>query len=103
MSMNPVYGDVQNQGAPGSYYLYPGTPSPAWWNAPSNPWSIGANTSEQGYGWGVPGFGQAPIQIDPSYLEYLKGQTTGERGGYIPGSGTFNQWNLAQPGLVGTV
>jgi hypothetical protein len=103
MSMNPVHGDVQNQGAPGSYYLYPGTPSPAWWNAPTNPWSIGANTSEQGYGWGVPGFGQQPIQIAPDYLEYLKGQTTGERGGYIPGSGTFNQWNLSQPGLVGTV
>jgi hypothetical protein len=88
---------------PGSYYLYPGTPSPSWWNAPTNPQSIGANTSEQGYGWGVPGFGQAPIQIDPSYLEYLKGQTTGERGSYIPGSGSFNGWNLSQPGLVGTV
>jgi hypothetical protein len=88
---------------PGSYYLYPGTPSPAWWNAPTNPWSIGANTSEQGYGWGVPGFGQAPIQIDPSYLTYLQGQTTGERGGYIPGSGRFNGWDLSQPGLVGTV
>jgi hypothetical protein len=88
---------------PGSYYLYPGTPSPAWWNAPSNPWSIGAGTSEQGYGWGVPSFGAQPIQIDPSYLTYLQGQTTGQVGGYIPGSGTFNQWDLSKPGLVGTV
>jgi hypothetical protein len=87
----------------GSTYLYPGTPSPAWWNAPSNPQSIGANTSEQGYGWGVPGFGQAPIQIAPSYLQYLQGQTTGQVGSYIPGSGTFNGWRLDQPGLVGTV
>jgi hypothetical protein len=83
---------------PGSYYLYPGTPSPSWWNAPTNPLSIGAGTSEQGYGWGVPGFGQAPIQIQPNYLDYLKTAP-----GYIPGSGTYNQWNLSQPGLVGTV
>jgi hypothetical protein len=89
---------IQNQGAPGSYYLYPGTPSPAWWNASTNPLSIGAGTSEQGYGWGVPSFGAAPIQIDPSYLQYLSTAP-----GYIPGSGTYNQWNLSQPGLVGTV
>lgn len=89
--------------APGSTYLYPGTPSPSWWNAPSNPWSIGAGTSEQGYGWGVPGFKQDPIKILTEYLPYLQQQTTGQQGGYIPGSGTFNQWRLDQPGLVGTV
>src|SRR5215213_5712039 len=87
----------------GTTYLYPGTPSPAWWNGPTNPQSIGAGTSEQGYGWGVPSFGAQPIQIDPSYLQYLQGQTTGQVGGYIPGSGSFNGWNLSQPGLVGTV
>jgi hypothetical protein len=73
-----------------------GTP----WN---NPWSIGAGVSEIPYGWGVPGFGQDPIQIRPEYLDYLNQQTTGQRGGYIPGSGTFNQWNLSAPGLLGTV
>jgi hypothetical protein len=73
-----------------------GTP----WN---NPWSIGAGTSEIPYGWGVPGFGQDPIQIRPEYMDYLQQQTTGQRGGYIPGSGTYNQWNLSNPGLIGTV
>jgi hypothetical protein len=101
--VSPTAPTATSQGAPGTTYLYPGTPSPAWWNAPTNPWSIGAGTSEQGYGWGVPGFGQDPIQILTAYLPYLQQQATGQRGGYIPGSGTYNQWNLSQPGLVGTV
>ena len=67
-----VASPVPQQSAPGSTYLYPGTPSPSWWNAPTNPWSIGAGTSEQGYGWGVPGFGQDPIQILTEYLPYLQ-------------------------------
>lgn len=69
----------------------------------TNPWSIGAGTSSVPYGYGVPGFGQPQMTIRPEYLPYLQSMTTGERGGYIPGSGTFNQWNLSQPGLVGTV
>jgi hypothetical protein len=79
----------------GSYSLYPGTPSPAWWNAPSNPLSIGAGTSEQGYGWGVPNFGAAPIQIRPEYLDYLSTAP-----GYAPGSGRYNQFDLSAPGLL---
>ena len=88
--VSPTAPTGSNPSAPGSTYLYPGTPSPSWWNAPSNPWSIGAGTSEQGYGWGVPGFGQDPIKILTEYLPYLQSQTTGQRGGYIPGSGTYN-------------
>ena len=69
---------------PRQHVPVPGTPSPAWWNAPTNPWSIGAGTSEQGYGWGVPGFGQDPIKILTEYLPYLQSQTTGQQGGLHP-------------------
>ena len=79
---------------------YPGTQYGTPWN---NPWSIGAGTSEQPYGWGVPGFGQDPIKILTEYLPYLNQMTTGERGGYIPGSGTLNGYRLDQPGLLGTL
>lgn len=92
---NPVTGGAGafNYGA--SLGNYPGTQYGTPWN---NPMSIGAGTASVPYGYGVPGFGQAPIQIQPNYLEYLKTAP-----GYIPGSGTYNQWNLSQPGLVGTV
>jgi hypothetical protein len=86
---------------PGSYYLYPGTPSPDWWNASSNPQSIGAGTSEQGYGWGVPGFGQAPVQINPANLAGLSDPNLAP--GYIPGSSRYNQYDLSQGTLFGNI
>jgi hypothetical protein len=60
--------------------------------------SIGAGTQWATPGYGVPGFGQAQIPINPAYMEYLKTAP-----GYIPGSGTYNQYRLDQGGLVGTV
>jgi len=86
---------------PGSYSLYPGTPSPDWWNAPTNPMSIGAGTSEQGYGWGVPAFGAAPVQILPANLAGLSNPALAP--GYIPGSGTYNQYDLSQGTLFGNI
>lgn len=63
--------------------------------APSTPGSIGAGTAGIQYGYGVPGFGQAQIPINPDYLKYLETAP-----GYIPGSGTYNQFRLDQPGLL---
>jgi hypothetical protein len=63
--------------------------------APSTPSTIGAGTAGIQYGYGVPGFGQDLISILPDYLSYLQSAP-----GYIPGSGTYNQWNLSQPGLL---
>ena len=63
--------------------------------------SIGAGTSEQAYGYGVPGFKQAPIQIRPEYLTAQGGVfDPAVAPGYIPGSGTYNQFRLDQPGPV---
>jgi hypothetical protein len=66
--------------------------------APSTPSTIGAGTVGTQFGYGVPGFGQDLIPIQPSYMDYLANAP-----GYIPGSGTYNQYRLDQPGLVGTV
>jgi len=63
--------------------------------APSTPATIGAGTAGIQYGYGVPGFGQAQIPINPDYLSYLQSAP-----GYIPGSGTYNQFRLDQPGLL---
>jgi hypothetical protein len=60
----------------------------------------------------VPGFGQAPIQINPNDLPHLFNPAVAP--GYIPGSGTYNQYRLdsqnqtprfpgAPSGLFGTV
>ena len=86
-----------------------GTVAPSTWNpvVPSQGrnegWgTIGAGTSGIQYGYGVPGFGQAPIQIDPSYLAVMQNQQLLQQlmPGYIPGSGTYNQFNLSQPGMI---
>jgi hypothetical protein len=60
--------------------------------------SIGAGTQWATPGYGVPGFGQQQIPINPEYMKYLETAP-----GYIPGSGTYNQYPLNKPGLVGTV
>lgn len=53
-----------------------------------------APNTTQGYtNWGM-----TPVNIQNQYLPYL--QTAP---GYLPGSGSYNQFNLSQPGLVGTV
>ncbi len=80
-----------------------GTPQPSTWNPAGDGrgtgWgSISAGTQWTAPGWGVPGFGQAAIPIQPSYLDYLKTAP-----GYIPGSGTYNQFRLDQPGLVNQI
>lgn len=82
------------------------TVAPGTWN-PASPgrnagWgSIGAGTEGIQYGYGVPGFGQAPIPILPDYQPALNDPKLAP--GYIPGSGTYNQFKLDQPGLVGTM
>ena len=68
------------------------------WN---NPQSIGAGTSSVPYGWGVPGFGQQAIPILQQYLQYL--DNAGLLPGYIQGSGTYNNYRLDHPGLIGDV
>ena len=87
------------------------TVAPSTWN-PAMPsqgrgegWgSIGAGTAGIPFGWGVPGFGQNPIPIRPEYLTEQGGLFDPRQApGYIPGSGTFNQFRLDQPGLFGTI
>lgn len=63
--------------------------------------TIGAGTAGIQYGYGVPGFGQDLMQIRPEYLAYLANPNLAP--GYIPGSGTYNQYRLDQPGLFGLV
>jgi hypothetical protein len=75
------------------------TVAPSTWNA-ADPtqgrgagWgTIGAGTEGQPYGWGVPGFNQAPIKINEADLPYLFDPKLAP--GYIPGSGTYNQFAL---------
>src|SRR5215204_452728 len=69
--------------------------------APSTPWTTGAGTVGIQYGYGVPGFGQQPIPIRPEYLPSLG--NAGVMPGYIPGSGTYNQFRLDQPWLTGQI
>jgi hypothetical protein len=84
------------------------TVAPGTWN-PADPsqgrgegWgSIGAGTEGIQYGYGVPGFGQAPIKINERDLPHLYNPKVAP--GYIPGSGTYNQYRLDQGGLFGTV
>lgn len=57
--------------------------------------SLGAGTEAQQYGYGVPGFGQAPIKINEVDLPYLFDPKLAP--GYIPGSGTYNQYRLDAP------
>jgi hypothetical protein len=65
-----------------------------------NPYSIGAGTSSVPYGYGVTGFGQGGIPINPDYMQFLFNPAVAP--GYIPGSGTYNQFALDQPWLFGT-
>lgn len=69
--------------------------------APSTPATIGAGTAGITYGYGVPGFGQSEIRIRPEYMGALQDPNLAP--GYIPGSGTYNQFRLDQPGLFGGV
>lgn len=45
-------------------------------------------------------FGRSSLNIRPEYTPYLGNQEL--LPGYIPGSGTYNQFRLDQPGLIGT-
>ena len=84
-----------------------GTVAPSTWGA-ANPqtgqgagWgTIGAGTAGTQYGYGIPGFGQAPLTINPNYQQYLSNPAVAP--GYVPGSGTYNQFRLDQPFLFGT-
>lgn len=89
-----------------------GTPQPSTWN-PADPtqarsagWgSIGAGTQWTAPGWGVPGFGQSAIPIQQQYLSQFGNQDWMKTfmPGYIPGSGTYNQYALNQPGLLTSI
>ena len=78
------------------------TVAPSTWN-PASPgrsegWgSIGAGTAGQQYGWGVPGFGQAPIKINEYDLPHLSDSSPWMAPGYIPGSGTLQRLRPRQP------
>ena len=82
--------------------------APSTWN-PADPsqgrregWgTIGAGTAGVNYGWGVPGFGKDPIKINEDYLDNLGDPK--QSPGYIPGSGTYNQFMLNQGGLFGSI
>lgn len=70
--------------------------------APSTPGTIGAGTAGIQYGYGVPYFGGPQQQINPGNLPYLSDPNLAP--GYIPGSGTYNQFNLSNPTpLFGTI
>ena len=79
----------QSAYSPGNNWYDPATGRHEGWG------SVGAGTENTPYGWGVPGFGQDPIQLLPEYMKYLQSAP-----GYIPGSGTYNQFRLDQPGLL---
>lgn len=89
---------------------YGSTVAPSTWNPADKTqgrgegWgSIGAGTAGQQYGYGVPGFGKAPIKINEYDLPYLFNDKPGMAPGYIPGSGTYNQYDLSKGGLFGPI
>jgi hypothetical protein len=102
---NPFYGNYPtNQGggtvAPSSWAQEPGPYNPQTGRHPG--WgTIGAGTAGIQYGYGVPGFGQAQQQILPGNLPYLSDPRLAP--GYIPGSGTYNQFNLSTGQLFGPI
>ena len=63
--------------------------------------TIGAGTAGVPFGWGVPGFGKDPIKINENYLDNLFDPK--QAPGYLPGSGTYNQFALNKEGLFGTL
>jgi hypothetical protein len=71
----------------------------------NNPASIGAGTQWTAPGWGVPGFGQDAIQINPQLWQQMQNPEwmKANMPGYIPGSGTYNQYRLDQGGLIGNI
>jgi hypothetical protein len=93
-------------------YMGGGTVAPSTWGQ-ANPqtgqgagWgTIGAGTAGQQYGYGVPGFGQDPIRINDQYLQIFQNPELMKQlmPGYIPGSGTYNQYRLDQGGLIGNI
>lgn len=99
-------------------------PQPSTWNtynnltySPGNNWydpatgrhsgwgSIGAGTQWTAPGWGVPGFGQEAQQITPQNWAVLSNPQLQQQlaPGYIPGSGTYNQFNLSNGNLFGNI
>ena len=99
-----------NQRTPGRQTDIPfgQTVAPSTWNPAdlsqgrSEGWgTIGAQTAGIPYGYGVPGFGKDPIKINEDYLDNLGDPK--QSPGYIPGSGTYNQFMLNDAGLFGTV
>jgi len=93
--------DPAAPGGPGAPTTIVGAAGGKYPSAPSNPWTVGAGTAGapygQGWGWGP------DLTIRPEYMDYLRSQTTGQQGGYIPGSSTFNQFRLDQPGLLTSI
>ena len=81
------------------------TVAPSTWNPASKGRSegwgtIGAGTAGIQYGKGVLGFGKEQIDIRPEYLKEKGGLFDPDVApGYIPGSGTYNQYDLSKPGL----
>ena len=71
----------------------------------NNPASIGAGTQWTAPGWGVPGFGQQAQQMLPGNWNVLNNPQLQQQlaPGYIPGSGTYNQFNLANGNLFGNI
>jgi hypothetical protein len=99
MAQNPYLGNYPaNQGG--------GTVAPGTWNPAGDGrgqgWgSIGAGTGGIQYGWGVPYFGGPQQQILPSNLPGLGDPSLAP--GYIPGSGTYNQFDLSKGNLFGPI
>src|SRR5262245_11680671 len=67
--------------------------------APTTPQTRGAGVEGIPYGWGVPSFGADPIRIRDENLAGLADPRLAP--GYIPGSGTYNQYRLDTPGRFG--
>jgi hypothetical protein len=118
----PQIWQQQSQAAAGGGFLP--SPQPDTWAqynnliyGPQNNWydpatgrhtgwgSIGAGTQWTAPGWGVPGFNQEAVQINPELWNQMQNQQWMQQfmPGYIPGSGTYNQYRLDQEGLLTSI
>lgn len=92
-AQNPFFGNYPaNQGG--------GTVAPSTYGTNNNG-TVGAGTAGIQYGYGVPYFGGPQQMINPANLAGLANPNLAP--GYIPGSGTYNQFNLANGQLFGNI
>lgn len=112
---NSFVGQTVRKGDPGkgAGIEFGQTVAPSTWNKAdpsqgrSEGWgSIGAGTAGIQFGKGVLGFGKGQIDIRPEYLKEKGGVFDADphvAPGYIPGSGTYNQYDLSKEGLFSAV